>query len=137
MKSIVLILLSFVLSLSLMSGCNSNPRKDAEDLRYKAKAYGKLIRWKAYDEASAFIKLREGGEVVVNTELLNEIRVTKYEVISIIMNESRDEAVILADIAYYHERVNSVHEIKDKQIWWKEEESGAWSLDGQLPPFIR
>ncbi|MFK8027110.1 MAG: hypothetical protein AB8C40_03530 [Gammaproteobacteria bacterium] len=137
MKSIVLILLSFVLSLSLMSGCNSNPRKDAEDLRYKAKAYGKLIRWKAYDEASAFIKLREGGEVVVNTELLNEIRVTKYEVISIIMNESRDEAVILADIAYYHERINSVHEIKDKQIWWKEEESGVWSLDGQLPPFIR
>ncbi len=137
MKSIVLILLSFVLSLSLMSGCNSNPRKDAEDLRYKAKAYGKLIRWKAYDEASAYINLREGGEVHVDAELLNEIRVTKYEVISIIMNESNNEAVILADIAYYHERVNSVHEIKDKQIWWKEEASGAWYLDGQLPPFIR
>lgn len=137
MKNIILILLSFVISLSLMSGCNTNPRKDAEDLRYKAKAYGKLIRWKAYDEASSYINLRDGGEVHVNTELLNEIRVTKYEVISIIMNESRDEAVILADIAYYHERVNSVHEIKDKQIWWKDEESGAWYLDGQLPPFIR
>ena len=137
MKNVLLILLSLIISVAITTGCNSNPRKEAEELSYKAKAYGKLIRWKAYEEASGYIKLRNDEELVVNSELLNEIRVTKYEVTSIIMNEQRDEAVILAEIAYYHERVNSVHEIKDKQTWWKEKNSGVWYLDGQLPPFTR
>lgn len=137
MKKILLILLALAVSASILSGCNANATKDAETLRSKAKAYGKLIRWKAYDDASGYIKLRDDGVVQLNTEVLNEIRVTKYEVASMVMNENRDEATVIAEIAYYHERVNSVHEIKDKQIWWKEEKTGAWYLDGQLPPFVK
>jgi len=137
MKNILLILLASLVSASILTGCNSNATRDAETIRSKAKAYGKLIRWKAYDDASRYIKLRDGGTVELNTEVLNEIRVTKYEVASMIMNEKRDEATVIAEIAYYHERVNSVHEIKDKQIWWKEEESDTWYLDGQLPPFVK
>lgn len=137
MKNIFLMLLTLVMSASVLTACNANATKDAETLRSKAKAYGKLIRWKAYDDAGSYIKLRDDGIVQVNTELLNEIRVTKYEVVSMVMNEKRDEATVIAEIAYYHERVNSVHEIKDKQIWWKEEDSGVWYLDGQLPPFAR
>jgi len=137
MKHMFLVLLALVISTSVLTACNANATKDAESLRFKAKAYGKLIRWKAYDDAGSYIKLRDGGVVQVNTKLLNEIRVTKYEVASMVMNEKRDEATVVAEIAYYHERVNSVHEIKDKQIWWKEEGSGVWYLAGQLPPFIR
>ncbi len=73
----------------------------------------------------------------MNAELLDEIRVTKYEITSMVMNEKRDEASVIAEIAYYHERVNNVHDIRDKQIWWKEQSSGVWYLDGQLPPFSR
>ena len=135
MKNTLLIMFTILISLLILTACNTNPRKEAEDLN--SKAYGKLIRWKAYDDASSYIKLRDGGNVVVDSDLLNEIRVTKYEVTSIIMNDERDEAVIVAEIAYYHERVNSVREIKNQQIWWKEESTGAWYLDGQLPPFIR
>jgi hypothetical protein len=137
MKKLLLLLLPFVISVTAITGCNSNPRKEAEDLSYKAKAYGKLIRWKAYEDASHYIKLRDGRDIEINSELLNEIRVTKYEVTSIIMNEQGDEAVIVAEIAYYHERVNSVYDIRYKQIWWKEKSSGNWYLDGQLPPFVR
>ena len=137
MKHISVMLLSFVMSVSILSGCNSNPTKDAEDLRFKAKAYGKLIRWKAYEDAASYIRTRDGNSVELNSELLNEIRVTKYEVASIVMNEQRDEATVIAEIAYYHERVNSVHDIRDKQFWWKDESSGEWYLDGQLPPFVR
>lgn len=137
MKNILVVLLSFVMLVSILSGCNSNPTKDAEDLKFKAKAYGKLIRWKAYEDASEYIKTRDGSSVELNFEILNEIRVTKYEVVSMVMNEQRDEASVIAEIAYYHERVNSVHDIRDKQVWWKEENSGIWYLDGQLPPFTR
>ena len=62
---------------------------------------------------------------------------TKYEVNSMVLNESNDEAVVIAEISYYHERVNNVHNIREQQIWWKDENTGAWYLDGQLPPFVR
>ena len=135
MNKALLILMSFLLSVTVLTACNSNPSKDAETLRSKAKAYGKLIRWKAYDDASAYIKLRNGSSAVVNSELLDEIRVTKYEVVSLVLNEQQDEATITAEISYYHERVNNLHDIRDKQIWYKD--SGSWYLDGNLPPFMR
>ncbi len=61
MKNKLLMLLALVMSVSILAGCNANATKDAEMLRSKAKAYGKLIRWKAYDDASSYIKLRDGG----------------------------------------------------------------------------
>lgn len=126
-----------MLLLTLLGACNSGQTKSAESLRINAKAYGKLIRWKAYEDAAKYIKLRDGSNVMIDAELLNEIRVTRYEVSSMILNETNDEAAVLAEISYYHERVNSVHNIRDQQVWWKDNESGAWYLDGQLPPFVR
>lgn len=121
----------------LLSACNSNPVKSADSLRANAKAYGKLIRWKGYEDASKYIRLRDGGEIVMDLELLGEIRVTRYEISSMVLNEDNDEAIVTADISYYHERVNHVHNIRDQQIWWKEESTGNWYLDGQLPRFVR
>lgn len=137
MKKIAVVLFSVILLTGLLTACNSNPSKSAESLKTNARAYGKLIRWKAYEDASKYIKLRDGGTVAINSELLNEIRVTKYEVNSMVLNESNDEAVVIAEISYYHERVNNVHNIREQQIWWKDENTGAWYLDGQLPPFVR
>jgi len=137
MKKIAVVLFSAILLAGLLTACNSNPSKSAESLKTNAKAYGKLIRWKAYEDASKYIKLRDGGAVAINSELLNEIRVTKYEVSSMVLNESNDEAVVIAEISYYHERVNNVHNIRDQQTWWRDENTGAWYLDGQLPPFVR
>lgn len=130
-------LLLVVSVIGMQSACNSNLTKSAESLKTNAKAYGKLIRWKAYQDATKYINLRDGGTVDINLELLNEIRVTRYEVSSLVLNETNDEAVVTAEISYYHERVNSVHNIRDQQLWWKDEESGSWYLDGQLPAFVR
>lgn len=137
MKKILVLFTCCVITLGLLSACNSGSTKSTETLRSSAKAYGKLIRWKAYEDAAKYIKLRDDGEVVINTDLLNEIRVTKYEVASMVLSEDNDEAAVLAEISYYHERVNNVHNIRDQQVWWKDEKTGAWYLDGQLPPFIR
>ena len=137
MKRIFLILISIILLAVNLSACNSNATKSAESLKSNAKAYGKLIRWKAYEDAAKYIKLRDGSSVTIDSAFLNEIRVTKYEVTSMILNETNDEATVLADISYYHERVNSVHNIRDKQTWWKDVDTGGWFLDGQLPPFVK
>lgn len=137
MRKILLLFISSAILVSLLLACNSSPTKSVESLRSNAKAYGKLIRWKAYEDAAKYIKLRSGETVVIDSELLNEIRVTRYEVSSMVLNETNDEAVVIAEISYYHERVNNVHNIKEQQNWWKDKQTGAWYLDGQLPPFMR
>lgn len=137
MKKSLLLILSLILSVSLLYGCYATATKDAETLRSRTNAYGKLIRWKAYDDASRYIQRRDGGSVEINTELLNEVRVTGYEVVGMVMNESSDEATVMAEISYYHERVNSVQDIRDQEIWYKDKDTGVWYLDGQLPPFVR
>ncbi len=137
MKKLLLIVISSIFIFGTLNACNSSPTKSAESLRMNAKAYGKLIRWKAYEDAAKYIKLREGGDINLDMQLLNEIRVTKYEVSSMVLNETNDEAVVLAEISYYHERVNSVHNIRDQQNWWRDETTGAWYLDGPLPAFVK
>ena len=133
-KSVWLIVLFFVCAF-FVSGCNSNPTKSVQDLHAQVKAYGKLIRWRAYEDANDFVKPRDGSVAPFDASLLAEIRVTKYEVSTIVLNESENEASVVTDISYYHERVNSVHELRDKQTWWKDEDSGRWFIDGSLPEF--
>ncbi len=126
----------YLLCFILVSGClASAPSKDVESLHEEVKTYGKFIRWRAYDEAAGYIRHPDGEVINVDTESLKEIRVTKYEVLTIILNEEKTEATATAEISYYHERVNNVHTIQDKQLWWKDDESGRWYVNGPLPDF--
>ncbi len=119
----------------MVFGCNSGSTKNVEDLHAQVKAYGKLIRWRAFEDANDYVKPRDGSNAPFDASLLSEIRVTKYEVSTIILNDEQDEASVTTDISYYHERVNSVHDLRDKQTWWKDEDSGRWFIDGSLPAF--
>lgn len=133
-KSLILVFMLSVFII-LLAGCNRSLVKQAEDLRIQASNYGKLIRWGAYDEAKGYIKPRNGSSVVLDYPLLNEIRVTHYEVTAVNLSASQDEAVVIAQISYYHERVNKVHDMRYEQKWWKQADSERWLLDGALPNF--
>lgn len=124
----------YMLCCVILGACLASvPSKDVENLNAEVKTYGKFIRWRAYDEAAAYIKHPEGESISVNTEELQEIRVTKYQVLTVILNEEKTEATVTAEISYYHERVNNVHTIQDKQLWWLDEDSGRWYVNGPLP----
>ena len=119
---------------ALVAGCFASvPSKDVDNLNAEVKTYGKFIRWRAYDEAAAYLRNPDGQPINVDTEAMQEIRVTKYEVLTVIFNEDKTEAQVTAEISYYHERVNNVHTIQDKQSWWIDEDSGRWYINGPLP----
>ena len=109
------------------------PSKQNEQLHTEVKTYGKLIRWRAYDEAAGYIRSPEDKSVIVDTEAYKEIRVTKYQLLTIELNEEQQEANVTAEISYYHERVNNVHTIVDNQLWWRDPDSGRWFINGSLP----
>ena len=118
----------------LLSSCLASvPSKDVEILNEEVETYGKFIRWRAYDEAAAYLRHPDGKVLNADTEVLQEIRVTKYEVETIILNEEKTEAQVTAEISYYHERVNNVHTIQDRQHWWRDTGSGRWFINGSLP----
>jgi hypothetical protein len=117
-----------------LGACQSNSiKKTVDTLNYTVKDYGKFIRWRAYDEATNYLRHQDGRAANKDTSTLQEIRVTKYQVLTVEINEENQEATVKAEITYYHERVNSVKTIIDQQLWWRDEESNQWFLDGKLP----
>lgn len=126
--------LCFLLIAFALSACQSNnSRKTVETLNFTTKNYGQFIRWRAYDEAANHIRHRDGRAANTDTQSLQEIRVTKYQILTVAIDDEKQEATVNAEITYYHERVNSVKTVTDKQLWWKDDESNSWFLDGMLP----
>lgn len=127
-------IISCLLMVFALSACQSNSvKKTVENLNYTVKNYGQFIRWRAYDEATSYLRHKDGRLANKDTEALQEIRVTKYQVLTVEIDDEKNEALVRAEITYYHERVNSVKTVTDQQLWWQDEESGQWFLDGTLP----
>jgi len=119
---------------TMLSACQSNKtRSSVDNLNTTIKNYGLFIRWRSYDEAANHIRHRDGQAANKNTEALREIRVTKYQVLTVAIDEEKNEANVTAEITYYHERVNSVKTVTDHQLWWQDEETNKWHLEGVLP----
>ena len=132
-------LISWLLVLCLvipgMSGCLNNQAKQVDDFNNHAKSYGKMIRWRAFDDAAEYNRPREVDLPRPDFDYLAEIKVTRYEIKSVVLSEEGDEAAVIAEISYYHERTNAVKTIEDNQLWWRDDESGQWYIDGGLPNF--
>ena len=129
----VIVCCCLLLAFSLSACQSNNTKKTVQNLNTTIKNYGLFIRWRSYDEAANHIRHRDGSAANKNTEALQEIRVTKYQVLTVDIDDEKQEATVNAEITYYHERVNSVKTVTDQQLWWKDEETNKWFLDGVLP----
>ncbi len=126
--------LAYLFVLITMLGCLAGgSTKNADDINLKVNTYGKLIRWRAFDDAATYLRTQDNKPISSDTQVYKEIRVTNYKVTRVVLNEEKTQAFVTAEISYYHERVNNVHTIRDMQLWWLDEESGRWYLDGKLP----
>ena len=131
--------LSAALTLSLLlciNGCGSmKQRERIEAFQDDIKAYGKLIRWGDYEGATTYLRSPEGPSKSVDTQSLEEIRVTSYKMTGSEVLEDGTKAIVYVNIDFYDERNGRLQALKDVQHWWYEDEIQRWYLDGDLPDF--
>jgi hypothetical protein len=112
-------------------------RERTLNLTDQLRVYGKLVRWGEFDAARAYIRLRPGSEAKDPNppELYGGIKVTHYVLRESVFNEGQTEAATTHQIRYFHVDTRREVEGFDRQIWYWDEESAQWLLDGTLPDF--
>lgn len=120
----------------LMLGCASIAEsKKFEQLEQRQKLYAKAIRWSAYDTAAALIRTRDSEDKVTDLSRYEAYRVTGYEELGSTLSADQNESVNVVLFRFYHAETGSVHKLRQTQLWWYDEESRSWYLDGTLPDF--
>ena len=124
-----------------LAGCASAARK-AHDQREVAltdtlDAYRKLIRWGSFEEASRYLKARD-GEAEVEMPVLARYKpwkVAHYNEVEVLRNGPGDEARVTVDIQFYSEETGMASSVRDHQKWWYESGRALWHLASPMPDF--
>lgn len=118
------------------TGCSSMKSKNKVDvLDSSVRSYAQHIRWKRFDIAESLQKMREGEPPPVDEQRLKDVHVTRFETSSIIMDDEKKEARVKISYSYYFDANPVVREATATQLWWFDETSEHWFLDGGLPEF--
>ena len=126
-----------IVTMALVCGCaRMQTEKRMISLDDSVRAYSKMLRWGEYEEAARYILFREREPEKIDIDVLEKIKITGYEVYDREITTEQDEASISVSIEYYHKDTGIVYSIKDKQIWWFNEEGKRWFLDDTLPDFL-
>lgn len=121
---------------ALIGACASmteNKRRELFDAALRS--YENALRWGVYDAAAGVIQHRSGATTTPDVTSLRNIRVTQYSTVRMLVAEDGREVQVDADISFYHEESAAVHTLRDHQVWWFDEASRRWLLDGSLPDF--
>ncbi len=132
-------LLGVSMGLALLSGiagcANMGIQERATLLGEETRAYRKAMRWGAYDLAHQLVRRRDGSAPAFDARALEGIRITSFEITNREMTADSGEAIVSAEISYYHVESGRVKTIKDRQTWWYDETTKHWYIDGSLPDF--
>lgn len=132
-----LIAVGMVALLWMVYGCaRIEVQEKAVRLSNITNAYRKAIRWGEFGRASQFIRHRDETSFSYDENFLAGIRVTSMEFTRRdIANAAAEEAVVSAEITFYHVDTGSVKTLLDEQVWWFDASGGLWYLDGGFPDF--
>ena len=141
MKSGSLVSIVMVTCLVLVSGCAAvKAKSQADKLDRTVKEYASSLRWSLYREAISFHVSRDGKFAEVDIDQLESIAVTDFDIISKTIIPSSEEggvneAIIEAEVSYYHKSQGILREMSLSQIWWYNEEFKAWMIESDFPEF--
>jgi len=137
LKSLSLLMMGVVL-LSISSGC---ARLEAEEksiqLQDLTRAYRKAIRWSEFEVAKDYIRHRDGSVFHYDKAFFESIKVTSMEISKRDVSMENLLATVTAEISYYSIDQGSVRTIEDVQLWWYDEETERWYIDGEFPAFAQ
>ncbi len=140
-KSLVLIVTAMCLCVMSISGCGRiEARGQADKLDRTVSEYASSLRWSFYREAISYHVTRDGKFSEVDLEEVEKIEVTDFNILSQTIIPSSEEggineAIIKAEISYYHKDRGTLREIELEQIWWYNEKFKAWMIESDFPDF--
>ena len=133
-----------LLGLVALSGCATLETKERMvTLEASVKRYGKAIRWGDYDVAASFVRQRDTqapekssvSDVGASLPNSHGVRVVQHEVRIGAASEEATEANMVAVFTYHLDDSTRVRVLSQNAIWWYDEATQAWFLEGSLPNF--
>lgn len=126
-------IIPLIIIFPLLAGCNSLlGNKPATTLETTLSAYRTAIRWGYWSQVFNFYT----ANTIQPTIVLDNIRVTAYEVLQppIFINEQH--AIQVVEIQYVLNDKQILHKILDKQDWHYNNDTELWQLHHPLPKFL-
>ena len=126
-----------VLVLSLdVAGCAQFERHQQNiSMQDRTNSYRKAIRWSEYDIAKSFIQRQDESAYEYDADFYNAIRVVENEIESREIFSGEGFAKVYSKVKFYHVDYNTVTDLVDEQLWWYDEETENWYLDGGFPNY--
>jgi hypothetical protein len=135
-KLLVIIFTALFVSMGSFGGCATKEKNQIlSTFDETTRLYGRVLRWREFEGAVNMIRHQDESSVEVNPDIYKDLRVTDYEIMTVVMGEDLKTAVVEAEISYYYETTNVVKTIRDIQNWWYLEEADKWFLDDDFPAF--
>lgn len=129
--SIILALL-----IGLIVGCSSLKIITPLNAFDKAsRAYRHAVSWSEFDVAGTFLKKGDTEKVEKQIELLNQFKVTAYELRTLTVVEADVRVRQVVKISYFNKDDMIVKTLADDQLWEYDPELGSWQLMTGLPKF--
>ncbi len=135
MRSVTSLHITIILTILLLSGCQTLLQKDRMDsLRQTLRAYETTLRWGQLEQASQFLELEKAKEAKIPNNL-NNIRVTHYEVMTppVKMGEHRISQIVSIHFVLKDRQIEKT--LTDRQIWEFDPEEKHWFRINPIPGF--
>ena len=129
-RRLLLGLLTFALA-----GC-ANVQRSQRDalLASEAHSYTAAIRWGELDAANKYLRTREGLVPKLDSRRYRGVKVTDYQY-RLEATGTPGETLMNARFTYYRENSARLRTLDTQGLWWYDEKSGAWFLEGAPPDF--
>ena len=125
--------LTLLLATLLLSGCQSlERRKQNELLTQTLRTYESTLRWGDLRKAYSFLK----PELAAKTDIpsgLDNVQITRYEVVSPPVPMSDNSALQVVEIQYVLKDQQMEKLITDQQLWEFNPEELRWYLASKVP----
>lgn len=131
----VLALIALVLATTTLAGCSTMRQARATQLDNATSNYRKLIRWGYLDEATKYLRSRDGKQVPIDLKRTARYRVTSYTVANQYFADDGKDARVIALIEYYELDSGVIRTLHDVQQWWYDDKEKHWFLESPLPAF--